>query len=61
MKFLVTFKDVFENCESEEQAYDALLEYLSYIVLHEDVTAFDFKLIEDTCISAERTFKGVIA
>jgi len=47
MKFLVTFKDVFENCQSEEQAYDALLEYLADIVRHEDVTAFDFKLIEE--------------
>lgn len=48
MKFQVTFNDVFENCESEEQAYDALLEYLSNVVRFEDVTAFDFKLIEES-------------
>ena len=48
MKFQVTFNDVFENCESEEQAYDALLEYLSNVVRFGDVTAFDFKLVEES-------------
>lgn len=42
MRFSVLFADVFENCESEEQAYDALLEYLAECVRYEDVTGFDF-------------------
>jgi hypothetical protein len=47
MKFKVTFEDIFEHCESEEQAYDVLLDILASMVRHEDVTAFEFKLIED--------------
>lgn len=47
MKFKVKFEDVFENCESEEQAYDALIEYLAECVRHEDVTAFGFELLEE--------------
>jgi hypothetical protein len=51
MKFQVTFDDVFENCESEEQAYDALLDYLSEVVRFEDVTAFNFKKLSDEVIA----------
>ena len=46
MKFRVTFEDVFENCESEEQAYDALLEYLAEVVRYEDVTVFMFEEVK---------------
>lgn len=46
--FRVSFRDTFENCESEEQAYDALIEYLSICVRYGDVDGFDFELIEDT-------------
>ena len=45
MKFQVTYKDIFENCETEEQAWDALLEYLRDVVKYEDVTGFSFKEI----------------
>jgi hypothetical protein len=48
MRFKVSFNDIFENCESEEQAYDALLEYLSDVVRFEDVTAFNFELIKES-------------
>lgn len=47
MRFRVTFEDIFENCESEEQAYDALLEYLSECVRYEDVSAFAFEQLGD--------------
>ena len=42
MNFRVRFDDVFFDCEDVEQAYDALLEYLSQVVKYEDVTAFTF-------------------
>jgi hypothetical protein len=45
--FRVSFRDTFHNCESEEQAYDALIEYLADCVKHEDVTGFNFELIDD--------------
>lgn len=45
MKFQVTYKDVFGNCETEEQAWDALLEYLRDVVRYEDVTGFSFEEI----------------
>jgi hypothetical protein len=47
MKFNVTFTDIFENVESEEQAYDVLLDYLNNVVKNEDVTAFQFERIID--------------
>lgn len=47
MKFKVTFTDVFENVESEEQVYDALIEYLHQCVKHEDVTAFEIEEIKE--------------
>ena len=43
MKFEITFKDIFDGVESEEQAYDVLLEYLNDCVRNEDVTGFEFK------------------
>jgi hypothetical protein len=43
-KFLVTFKDTIA-AETEENAYDKLLDYLRETVRFEDVTAFDFKEI----------------
>lgn len=49
MKFKVTFEDIFDgvDVESEEQAYDILLEYLNECVKHEDVTAFNFEEVSD--------------
>ena len=43
MDFRVTFDDIFFDCESEEQAMDALLEYLYQVVKYEDITAFNFE------------------
>jgi ATP-dependent Zn protease len=40
-QYKVTFTDFIE-ADSEEQAYDKLLEYLKDICKYEDVTAFDF-------------------
>lgn len=46
--YRVSFRDTFENCESEEQAYDALIQYLADCVWFKDVTGFNFELIGDT-------------
>jgi hypothetical protein len=46
-KFKVSFSDIFHDCESEEQAYDALMEYLAICVRYGDVDGFSFELIED--------------
>jgi hypothetical protein len=46
--FRVSFRDTFHNCESEEQAYDALMKYLEICVRYGDVDGFNFELIEDT-------------
>jgi len=45
-KFLVTFKDTIV-AETEEDAYDKLLDYLRYTVRYEDVTPFDFKELKE--------------
>ena len=47
MKIEVAYKDIFENCETEEQAWDALLEYLRDVVRYEDLTGFSFKEIKE--------------
>lgn len=47
MRFSVSFIDVLENCESEEQAYDVLLDYLAECVKYKDVTAFDFTKLDN--------------
>lgn len=47
MKYKITFQDIFEGVESEEQAYDALLDYLKDCVKYEDATAFNFEHIEE--------------
>lgn len=47
MKIKITFADIFDNLESEEQAYDVLLEYLRDCVKHEDVSAFEFEEVLD--------------
>ena len=47
MRFLVSFADVFDNVESEEEAYEALLNYLSEVVRNQDVTAFEFVRLKD--------------
>lgn len=44
-KFLVTFKDTIV-AETEEDAYDKLLEFMRDTVRFEDVTPFDFKEIK---------------
>lgn len=46
MKYKITFEDIFEGVESEEQAYDVLLDYLKDCVKNEDVTAFNFEEIK---------------
>jgi len=46
--YKVSFKDTFHNCESEEQAYDALMKYLEICVKYGDVDAFDFQLVHCT-------------
>jgi hypothetical protein len=48
MRFKVTFEDIFDGVESEEQAYDILLDYLNDCVKDEDVTAFNFVEITST-------------
>lgn len=45
-KYRVSFQDTFENCESIDQAYDALIEYLAICVKYGDVDGFNFELIE---------------
>jgi hypothetical protein len=47
MKIKITFEDIFDNLESEEQAYDVLLDYLNDCVRNEDVTAFKFEEVEE--------------
>ena len=47
MRFVVSFADVFDNVESEEDAYEALLNYLSEVVRNRDVSAFDFDRLKD--------------
>ena len=47
MKIKITFEDIFDNVESEEQAYDILLEYLNDCVKHEDVSAFQFEEVKE--------------
>lgn len=47
MKIKITFEDIFNNIESEEQAYDILLEYLNDCVKHEDVSAFQFEEVKE--------------
>ena len=46
MQIKVTFKDVF-YVESEEHAYEALLEYLANCITHGDVTAFNFEEMKE--------------
>ena len=46
MKIKITFEDIFD-VESEEQAYDILLEYLNDCVKHEDVTGFEFEEVKE--------------
>lgn len=45
--FKITFEDIFENVESEEQAIDVLLDYLQECVRYEDVTAFKFEEVKE--------------
>jgi hypothetical protein len=40
MTYEISFRDLFYDCESEEQAYEALLQYLEECVRNGDVTAF---------------------
>ncbi len=44
--YKITFSDIFDNLESEEQAYDVFLDYLNDCVKYEDVTAFQFKRVK---------------
>lgn len=45
MTYTITFKDTID-AETEEQAYDKLLEYLKKCVDNGDVTAFNFDKME---------------
>lgn len=47
MKIKITFQSLFDNIESEEQAYDILLEYLNDCVKHEDVSGFQFEEVKE--------------
>ena len=46
MNIKVTFETTIQ-CDSEEQAFDAFLEYLSQVVRFEDLTAFNFDAEEN--------------
>jgi len=45
-KYRVTFKDTIV-AETEEAAYDKLLEYLGDCVRYQDVVAFDFEEVKE--------------
>jgi len=47
MKFKITFEDIFDNVENEEQAIDVLLDYLNDCVRYEDVTAFKIEKVKN--------------
>ncbi len=47
MKFKITFEYIMENVESEEQAYDLLLEYLNNCARCDDATAFNFEQVKE--------------
>jgi hypothetical protein len=46
MDYQVLFSINLTNCESKEQAYDALLEYLADVVRHEDLSGFSIDPID---------------
>ena len=46
MKFKISFEDIFDNVENEEQVIDVLLDYLNDCVRHEDVTAFNIEEVK---------------
>jgi len=46
-KFKVTFTDIIEGVENEEEAYDILLDYLDECAENGDVTAFDFEEVKE--------------
>lgn len=46
MKFKVTFVDEIE-AESEDAAFDSMVQYLADCAKYEDVTGFDFKEIKE--------------
>jgi len=45
-KFKVTFFDIVE-AETEADAYDEIIKYMKDVADNGDVTAFDFKQLED--------------
>ena len=46
MKVEVTFKDVFD-AKDEDELYEAVLEYLLYVVKYQDLTAFNFGEVKE--------------
>ena len=46
MKVEVTFKDVFD-VKNEDELYEAVLEYLLYVVKYQDLTAFNFGEVKE--------------
>ena len=46
MKFKISFEDIVDNVENEEQVIDVLLDYLNDCVRHEDVTAFNIEEVK---------------
>jgi hypothetical protein len=46
MKVEVTFKDVFD-AKNEDELYEAVLEYLLYVVKYQDLTAFNFGEVKE--------------
>jgi hypothetical protein len=40
MQYEISFRDIFYNLESPEEAYESLLQYLTECVRNQDVTAF---------------------
>ena len=45
MKIKVTFEDIF-NAENKDELYDAVIEYLLYVVKYQDLTDFNFEEVK---------------
>jgi len=46
MKIKVTFEDIF-NAENKDELYDAVIEYLLYVVKYQDLTDFNFEEVKE--------------
>ena len=45
-KFKITFVDIEDRAETEEEAYDLFLSYLADVVKNQDLTAFNFEEVK---------------